>query len=296
MDVTTTLVEACIVAYGNETTIGSCIDSLRQLGDDVAVALCDNHPDGATAPLAEQVAAERGLKFRSILRPDNPGFAAACNALAAGSTAPWLLFLNPDARLVSIGPLQATDRGLRGARLLDRAGSEQHNFGRNRSLWDELARRLQVRPRRPTGTGYVSGAAMLIPADDFRSVGGFDERFFMYYEDIDLCRRLNEAGLPVSVDPEFVVEHIGGYSASAQPGTAALRSYESGRAFHRRWAGSATGFTALVVVDSATRHSLHTLHVPVPGGPGSSKVLRRAFADLRADLAERWADRPRAGR
>ncbi len=59
---------------------------------------------------------------------------------------------------------------------------------------------------------WVSGVAMLLRAADFRSVGGFDERFEMYFEDVDLCRRLREAGRRVARVPASTVVHAGGGS------------------------------------------------------------------------------------
>ncbi|MBL4621264.1 MAG: glycosyltransferase family 2 protein [Immundisolibacteraceae bacterium] len=60
----------------------------------------------------------------------------------------------------------------------------------------------------------VMGAAMLIPKKIIDQVGGFDPRFFMYFEEVDLCHRIRDAGFPVLYTPEIVVTHIGGASSS----------------------------------------------------------------------------------
>jgi hypothetical protein len=280
-------IEVCVVAYGNETTIERCVASVGQLGPAARVAVCDNHPDGASAVAARRAADAIGVTFRALKRPDNPGFAVACNLLASTSSAEWLVFLNPDAAISAWPGVDELPPGLVGPRLVDVRGRVQHNHGLRRSMWDEVARRLQRRPRRPRGAGYVSGAAMVVRADDFRGVGGFDERYFMYYEDIDLCRRLNDAGVPVWSSDDVEVVHIGSHSASSDPEAAALRSYRSGVTFHRTWSRAPWRFSLIVLVDSALRRAVARLGVRVPGSPAAKATLRAAAADLAAPLRRR---------
>lgn len=279
-------VEVCLVAYANEGTLGPCIESLSCIDVPLRVALCDNHPDGGSVAVAEAAADRAGIELRLIRRPDNPGFGAACNALASGSTATWLLFLNPDASIESWPGLAGRSPGITGARTLLPDERRQHNYGRRRSIWDEISRRLQIPPREPAGTGYVSGATMLVRREEFARVGGFDERFFMYYEDIDLCRRIVEAGGEVHVDESFVVRHIGGHSASSDPSGAAMRSYRSAREYHRKWSGTAARFDIVVVADSAVRVGLARLGLGVPGAVGARATLRAAWANLRGAESE----------
>jgi GT2 family glycosyltransferase len=75
-----------------------------------------------------------------------------------------------------------------------------------------------ARPDRPASPDWVSGAAMLVRRKAFAEVGGFDERIFMYMEDVDLCRRLRSSGWTVEYLPDVRVEHrIGGSQSSDQP-------------------------------------------------------------------------------
>lgn len=274
-------VEVCIVAYANEATLVQCIESIAHIDTPVRVALCDNHPDGGSIVVAEDAARRAGIALRSVRRPDNPGFGVACNELAAGSSATWLLFLNPDASVESWAGVEGRRPGITGARTLQSDGRPQRNYGRHRSIWDEITRRLQIPPKSPAGSGYVSGAALLIRRNDFDQIDGFDDRFFMYYEDIDLCRRIVEAGGEVHLDDAFVVRHVGAHSASSEPATAAMRSYRSAREFHRKWSRSAVAFDLLTVVDGLVRVALARLGIKVSGAVGAQATWRAAWSNLR---------------
>ena len=276
-----------MVAYQNEETIDHCVSSLVLLGPNARLAICDNHESGGTIPVAQTSATRLGLPFRSLHRPDNPGFAVACNELASESTAAWLMFLNPDASLQAWPGIGRLPAGLSGARLINSRGHETHNYGFKRTMFDEVARRLQLPRRRPRGHGYVSGAAMVLPTHIFQQVGGFDERFYMYYEDIDLCRRLNEADTKVWLRSDFVVKHIGGHSTASDPERAAVRSYESATAFYGKWRGSSWAFSLVALVDGALRHALSRIGLPIPGGRGAESIVRLAWADVLRSLRAR---------
>jgi N-acetylglucosaminyl-diphospho-decaprenol L-rhamnosyltransferase len=286
-------VEVCIVAFGNRDLIAECIVSLRTLGRRVSVALCDNHADGSTVNIAEAAARSVELDLRTIARPDNPGFAVACNQLAANSRAEWLLFLNPDASVVRWPGIEVMRVGITGPRIVGPSGRRQYSYGRRRTIVDEVVRRLQVRPRVPRGVGYVSGAAILIPRADFEIAGGFDEAYFMYYEDIDLCRRVVEAGGEVRLDDSFVVQHVGAYSASSDPSATAMRSYRSARIYYQKWTGTTTWIDLVVLVDSAVRVTLGSIRLPIPGAFGSRATLREAWSHLRSRTPDRPPSHPR---
>jgi len=145
--------------------------------------------------------------------------------------------------------------GIFGAYLRDTNGTVLHRHGASaRSLTDEFRLRfLRHRPSPPAGFGYVSGAALLIRRDDFSALGGFDERYFMYYEDIDLCVRAGRSGLPVAASPDFLVEHIGGYSAGRNMGRAFIVSYESARYFHMKERHHSVLLEALLAIDAVLR-------------------------------------------
>ena len=176
-----------------------------------------------------------------VIRNDrNLGFAAACNQGARACREPYILFLNPDTELDASslsGPLQrlASDEagriGIIGIALIDARGERQRNvarfptpmgmFGQAVGL-DRLAPRL-VRPQFLVDWDHldtrevdqVPGAFMLMRHRDFERLGGFDERFFLYMEDVDLVSRAHKAGLASLYVADCALRHIGGGSTQA---------------------------------------------------------------------------------
>lgn len=212
-----------------------------------------------------------------VVTPDgNLGFGAGVNVGAKAGRAPWLLILNPDTEITrpAIDVLLAAghrqpDLGALAPRLLHADGSDQVNGGRfsgwarEASRWLGAGRRLRglrARLRResrgagegvPIARPWVSGAALLVRRSAFEQVGGFDERFFLYYEDEDLCRRLRARRWQVAVCPQASARHaVGGSTGLADP----YRSphFESSRAlYHRLHSGPA--LRALVTRDARRR-------------------------------------------
>jgi GT2 family glycosyltransferase len=175
---------------------------------------------------------------RLIASPTNLGFAAANNLAARHAGGRYLLLLNPDAD-PALGALrrgielmdQHPQVGLGGGELRGVDGSRQPSARMFPTLRDEfftlaglaarhpssrLFARLDRRwadPEEPARVDWIPGAFVFVPAAVWRRLGGFDERFFMYYEEVDLCRRIRDAGLQVQYWPELKATHIGGASA-----------------------------------------------------------------------------------
>ncbi|AWN45429.1 glycosyltransferase family 2 protein [Methylobacterium terrae] len=158
-----------------------------------------------------------------IANPDNRGFGRACNAGAARGRAPAILFLNPDARVTAeslAGAYAAltadAGTGIVGAQLLDEAGAVQRSCARRPSAGSLVGQALLLDRARLVPTHFmtewdhaedravdqVMGAFLMIRRSLFADLGGFDERFFVYYEDVDLCARAQDAG--------FAVRHLAG--------------------------------------------------------------------------------------
>ena len=184
----------------------------------------------------------------------NVGFGRAVNQAVAVSNAPLLLLMNPDCRLVpgAVSVLRAAlvaepSCAVAGPRILDPDGTVQGSargdpdmltglFGRTgvlRALMPFLAvARRNVLAHdddlgdEPTAVvDWLSGACMLVRRDAFLAAGGFDERFFLYWEDADLCRRLRSRGYHIRYAPKATAVHQVGRSSQT-----ARRS--SIRAFH----------------------------------------------------------------
>lgn len=189
--------------------------------------------DGAPQAVA---AALPGVEVAAV---SNLGFSASNNAGAALGSAPWLLFLNPDAVLTP-GALRslweyARDNpgvGVVGPKVMNPDGSRQANqSGRYPSLaqvaglraWrvgQKLAGNDTMSPAdwsSPKSVDWLTGACMLVRRDVFERIGGFDEGFFLYYEDVDLCHRVHDAGYDVVALPEAeVVHHLGQSGVSSE--------------------------------------------------------------------------------
>lgn len=155
---------------------------------------------------------------------NNPGFAAAANQGAARLANEYLLFINPDAALApgSIAIVRQYLKrhprvGIVGFLLRSPSGQpETASFGPSVTPVSLITRHL-TKPtvlKRPTPVGYVSGGALLVRHRLFKQLGGFDPRFFLYWEDVDLCRRALEANYQVVLHPNAQATHQRGASLS----------------------------------------------------------------------------------
>ena len=254
-------VEVCIVAYGDEVSLEGCVRSLQCLRKGVRIAIHDNTPEPLSLKGVRAVASALSLPLRVERCDSNCGFARGCNSLARGSGADLLLLLNPDAEVMEWPPaLAAATTGIVGPVVIDERGRVAITSGRRRSILEEfLLRWARLRPRIPVGRGYVSGAALLIPRKVFRELGGFDEAFFMYYEDIDLCLRAGAAGTPVRVEPTWRVRHVGGHAAKADRATALIRSYESAAYFFAKHGENVKLYRLLCRLDADLKLALYQL-------------------------------------
>lgn len=182
--------------------------------------------DNASAEAARPGAGALPAGAALIQNEANIGFAAANNQAAQAASTPYLIFLNPDAfpepawlaallqtaerhpQAAAIGSTQLRE-GAPG--VLDGVGDVLHVSG--------LAYRAGHGKRRdapPLGETFSAcGAAMLVRREAFEAIGGFDERYFCFFEDVDLCFRLRLAAWRVLQSPDAIVSHVGGGSTGA---------------------------------------------------------------------------------
>jgi GT2 family glycosyltransferase len=258
-------IEVLFVLHHNDETIESAISSVQHIGPGVSVAFHDNSPSGESLPAALEAATRHGFPARGVVCESNCGFGRGCNALASGSSADWLLFLNPDTQILRwpANLPELNDRTILGPRVLTQRGNAAITWGRQPVLLAEAARRLPLlgraalpwmarQPQSRRGIDYLSGVALLVSSRVFREVGGFDPRFFMYYEDVDFTLRAKSRGCEVRVHPDWLISHLGGHSSAGDPAGVLVRTYDSGRAFFWKHGGSTT-FEALCTVDLRIR-------------------------------------------
>jgi GT2 family glycosyltransferase len=145
-----------------------------------------------------------------LAHPNNLGFGAANNRALALVTTPFAFLLNPDctitpdALLTLISAAQdMPDAALLAPQLLGAKGKPELNYRWPKTHWNSSG----IGADGPACVGFVCGAAMLFRVDSFSLVGFFDEKFFLYYEDDDLCLRLFNAKLPMVLVPDVLAIH-----------------------------------------------------------------------------------------
>ena len=210
-------VHVVIVNWNSGAQLRECLQSFAAVADDdvaARVTVIDNaSTDGSSEGL------EASMPLAVVRNADNRGFGAACNQGAAGSEADFLLFLNPDTGLMPgsfaepVRYLRAHENervGIVGIQLVDADGRVARNTARAPTAWsmvgnsvgfDRLAPRL-FPPHFVTEWAHdqtrtvdqVMGAFFLVRRSLFEALGGFDERFFVYYEDLDFSVRARAQG------------------------------------------------------------------------------------------------------
>ena len=149
----------------------------------------------------------------------NSGFAGGCRAGVAASSAPLILFLNPDAQpapgcLAALRAVAGERPGwgawqalvtMDGGRAINTAGNVAHYLGI--SWAGSCGLPVGEAPAEPVEVPFASGSAMVVRREAWAAVGGFDERYFMYCEDLDLSLRLALRGYGVGLAPRARVEH-----------------------------------------------------------------------------------------
>ncbi|HVL40248.1 MAG TPA: glycosyltransferase family 2 protein [Fimbriimonadaceae bacterium] len=209
-------IDTLIVNYRTPELTAAAARSVLSEPETHEVVIIDNASgDGSAEHLQRELVGER---VRVLALDQNLGFGAGNNAGAATSEADYLFFLNSDAalRVGGLGSLLRTlnepNVGIVAPRVCTLDGQEQlDSYGVFPTPRDLLLRRRR-QPENPLAPPWVSGVAFLTRRRDFETVGGFDEGYFMYLEDVDLCFRYRAAGLGVLRVPEAEVTHIGGGS------------------------------------------------------------------------------------
>jgi GT2 family glycosyltransferase/glycosyltransferase involved in cell wall biosynthesis len=242
-------VSVIIPVHGHLAHTLACLRSIAACGDTTAfevIVVDDASPDASAATLAQI----RGLRLLGL--PRNLGFVGACNAGAAAARGPFLCFLNNDTQ-VTPGWLDALracfedvpDCGIAGSCLLYPDGRLQECGAlvfADGGAWNcgRFERPDQPRYLYRRECDYVSGAALMIPADLFREVGGFDTRYApAYYEDTDLAFAVHAARRRVLVQPASTVIHCEGVTAGLDPEQGVKRHQVKNKAqFAGKWAAA----------------------------------------------------------
>jgi N-acetylglucosaminyl-diphospho-decaprenol L-rhamnosyltransferase len=224
-------IDVVIVSYNSAGHLRACVEPLAGL-QGVTVIVVDNaSSDGSVEAVAD-------LPVQTVPLAENNGFAHGCNTGWRQGTAPAVLFLNPDATIDPDSLQRLADAlaaspsvGAVAPKIVESDGSldfSQRRFPRLRTTYAQALFLHRVFPQatwsdelvrdpgayeRPGSPDWASGACLLVRRTVLEQLDGLDDGFFLYCEDLDLCRRIREAGLDVHFEPEAVVVHEGGASA-----------------------------------------------------------------------------------
>ena len=217
-------VAAVVVHWNSLAFLPACLEALGS-SPGLEIVVADNaSPDGG-----EDLIRERFPKVRWLAMGRNAGFGAAVNAGAAATRSDWILALNPDTAVMGRDVLAMAAAGEKfkaaalGPRMVDPGGRVELSYVTRDSLRGDLEWLLAWRGGRvrklatsPRDVSWVTGACLLVRRDDFERVGGFDEGYFLYFEDADLCRRLRLRGGRVIYHPGLTAVHRRGASGPGQ--------------------------------------------------------------------------------
>jgi N-acetylglucosaminyl-diphospho-decaprenol L-rhamnosyltransferase len=260
-------VSVLVVSWQSGAWLERCLRSIDPAEAEIIVA--DNASTDGSAARAAAVAPHA----RVLALPRNLGFAAGVNAARRAATAPRLLILNPDAAATpgAIGRLAtaldaADEIGAAAGRLVGADGTPQRGFNVRRlptlaslaadlllldHLWpgNPASARYYARdldPDAPADVEQPAAACLMVRADLFDRLGGFDEAFWpAWWEDVDFCRRLGAAGYRIRYAPDAVFVHEGGTSVGALGPEAFSRAYAANR---RRYVRKHHGAAAALAI------------------------------------------------
>jgi GT2 family glycosyltransferase len=243
--------DVLVVTYNSAATIAPCLASVARGGAASRIVVVDNASgDDTVARIRSQFPEVCLIENRR-----NEGFGRACNRAWQASSAPFALLLNPDTLLQPGATRALVDFArdhprsmLVGPRILNEDGSLQHSCFRFPNLTMavtgffallDLDSPLNGRYRieeydQPHQVEHLLGACLLIRREPIGRFAPLDERFFMYFEETDLCYRSRLAGWENWYTPSAVVTHLGAHSTSREPERMSAEFYRSLARFYRK--------------------------------------------------------------
>ncbi len=232
--------DVVIVNYNAWMLLADCVSSVFAAGGAKAIVVDNHSTDGSLEHLDHVIENE---KLIVIPNGSNLGFAAACNIGAKASSAPYVLFLNPDSVLAADALSKmaavldtADDVGMIGGFLCNPDGTEQPGgrrvfptpkrafmraFGLSRlarflpEVFSDFLLHTEPLPDKPVPVEAISGACMLVKREAMDDVGLWDAGYFLHCEDLDWCMRFKHKGWKIMFVPDARVTHLWGHAAEA---------------------------------------------------------------------------------
>jgi N-acetylglucosaminyl-diphospho-decaprenol L-rhamnosyltransferase len=245
-----------IVTFNARDDLERCLDAIAGWPPDTShdVVIVDN---GSTDGAPEMVA-QRFPSMRLIRAPGNIGFGAANNIAIRQSEGDLVLLLNPDT-IVPRGAIdrliaelhRAPDAAAIGPRLVGANGRAEMSFGpmpgplgdarqkllgwaHTRGIWP-MTSWVEHMTSHPRAVAWASAACLLVRRADVLTAGLFDERYFLYWEDVDLCTALRARGRTVRFTPAVQVVHARGRSSIGRRPATRLAYRRGQLAFYHKW-------------------------------------------------------------
>lgn len=218
----------CIVTYNSSRTIVETLDSIALYCKvPYEIVVVDNCSTDGTLDILR---AYKSSFLKVLVSDNNSGFGSGNNVAFRNINSPVIALLNSDAFLMS--PITSDhvslvtvneEIGALGGVMLSRSLSSRSVFGKFpkgkdlislKSTMGKINEILEFSGRRFLSVDWFEASFMIMRADVFRSFDGFDERFFMYCEDLDLCYRLKQLNKRILIDLDTFYIHLGGYSVT----------------------------------------------------------------------------------
>ena len=311
-----TAADVCVavVNYNTRELLARCLETVRSEGAANVVVVDNASKDGSATYVRD-----RFPDVHVIDNNVNVGYGAAANQAMRHASRPFVLLLNADTEVqpgcvaaLAMHAGRAPRAGIVAPAIVTTSGARESSYFPFPGTLDwlleneplaPLVRRLPPLKRRsvsfqpadrPRQVPWVMGCAMLLRREAVESMGGFDESYFMYYEEVDLCRRMADAGWEVHFTPEARVTHVGGASTSQYRTEMLIRHFQSTLQYYsRHYSGLRLGFwlTAMHVKRMAllARDSARLLKESDP-------VERRILEDQRKAWLATAIRTPRNGR
>jgi len=286
---------AVVVNYESGEFLAACIRSV--LADDSAgvpeIIVVDNGShDASVAAFAREFPSVHVVTLAT-----NLGYAGGANRGVAASHAPVVAVLNADVTVVpgtaaamlariagepdlaAVGPVVRNPDGSQypSARSVpspgDAVGHALLGLVRPTNRFTRRYRQLDVDPTRPRDVEWISGAALWIRRSALESVGGWDERYFMYFEDVDLCWRFRRLGWRVAYEPSGSVVHVQAVSTDQHPYRMIVRHHQSAFRFAiKSWRGARRLLLAPAAVLLVVRAGIAVAARALGARPGRPRV------------------------
>jgi N-acetylglucosaminyl-diphospho-decaprenol L-rhamnosyltransferase len=249
------MISVLIVTFKNERHIGACLDSLPWRTASFELRITDNGSgDRTRRTVEESLRGSRRKAVRARWNADNPGYAAAMNRMLSASRGDWICLLGPDTRVRGDALERLADFlkknpavGAVAPRLVDGAGKTQASCRRFPTVGDALLemtglprifpQRFRPRWKMPDfdhastrSVDQPEATCLMVRRTVLERVGLMDERFPLFFNDVDWCRRIRRRGWDIVFLPSAVVEHVRGASVRRTP---VVKIWKSHQGFYR---------------------------------------------------------------